>query len=182
MLVFFYSLGNEYANLFLGDGNLTGSPQSLEKRRQRAGLVVCGAVEMTNHVMCKMFKCDDLAVISNLLINLKCLHKICLFFARKVTSPNVGHRIDYKSTYTPDYLQSVQMDCFSLAAEIGFLLGKLKPYVNSFEEENNVIQLTRIALVISRYLQDFVLVNSAFHAQHPPVFKKSRKCRSVWQY
>ena len=74
------------------------------------------------------------------------------------------------------------MDCFSLAAEIGFLLGKLKPYINSFEEENNVIQLTRIALVISRYLQDFVLVNSAFHAQHPSVFKKSRKRCSVWQY
>ena len=126
---------------------------------------------MTKHVMWKMFKCDDLAALSNLLINLKCLHKICLFFARKVSSSNVGHRIDYKSTYTPDNVHSVQMDCFSLASEIGFLFGHLKPFINQFEEENNVIQLTRIGLVTSHYLQDFVQANSAFHAQPPPLFK-----------
>ena len=81
---------------------------------------------MTKHIMSKMFKCDDLATLSTLLANLKCLHKICLYFACKVSNSNVGHRIDFKSTYTPDYLHSVQMDCFSLASEIGFLLGHLK--------------------------------------------------------
>lgn len=137
---------------------------------------------MTKHIMSKMFKSDDLAALSTLLANLKCLHKICLYFACKVSNSNVGHRIDFKSTYTPDYLHSVQMDCFSLASEIGFLLGHLRKYINKFEEENNVIHLNRIATVTSRYLQDFVLANNAFHGQPPPVFKVRRKRRSVWQY
>ena len=71
------------------------------------------------------------------------------------------------------------MDCFKLVAEISFLLGKIKPLLAEFEEENNVIQTMPIGLVISRYFQAFVLANSSFHAQPPPPFKLPKRCCSV---
>ena len=155
-LNFFYSLGEEYTNLFFGNGNLTGSPQSLEKWHNQSKIFLCGAIEMSRFIMSKVFTCEDLCVLSPFLTNLKCLYNICRYFACKVSSSNVCHKIDYKNTYTPEYLQSVQMDCFKLVAEISFLLGKIKPLLAEFEEENNVIHTMRIGLLISRYFQAFV--------------------------
>ena len=56
------------------------------------------------------------------------------------------------------------MDCFILAAEMSFLFGHLKPFIDTFEHEYEVVNVLHIALVTSRYLQVFVLKNSAFHA------------------
>ena len=182
IFVFFYSLGKQYANMYLGDGNVTGSPQSLEKRRDRAKLILYGARQMSQHVMSHVFRCEQTAILCDLLANLKCLHKICLHLACTVSKSQVGHKITYKSTYTPHYLQSVQMDCFILAAEMSFLFGHLKPFIDTFEHEYEVVNVLHIALVTSRYLQAFVLKNSAFHAQPPPPFKVRNQRRSQWQY
>ena len=137
---------------------------------------------MSRFIMSKVFTCEDLCVLSPFLTNLKCLYNICHYFTCKVSSSNVCHKIDYKSTYTPEYLQSVQMDCFKLVVEISFLLGKIKPLLAEFEEENNVIQTMHIGLVISCYFQAFVLANSSFHAQLPPPFKLPKRQCSVWNY
>ena len=126
---------------------------------------------MSRFIMSKVFTVVKTCVFySPFLTNLKCLYNICCYFACKVSSSNVCHKIDYKSTYTPEYLQSVQMDCFKLVAEISFLLGKIKPLLAEFEEENNVIQTKRIGLVISRYFQAFVLANSSFHVPAATTF------------
>ena len=137
---------------------------------------------MSRFIMSKVFTCEELCVLSPFLTNLKCLYNICHYFACKVSSSNVCHKIDYNSTYTPEYLQSVQMDCFKLVAEISFLLGKIKPLLEEFEEENNVIHTMHIGLVISHYFQAFVLANSSFHAQPPPHFKLPKRRHSVWNY
>ena len=154
----------------------------MEKQRNRAKLFLYSAIEMSRFIMSKVFTCEELYVLSPFLTNLKCLYNICHYFACKVSSSNVCHKIEYKNTYTPEYLQSVQMDCFKLVAEISFLLGKIKPLLEGFEEENNVIHTMRIGLVITRYFQAFVLANSSFHAQLPPHFKLPKRCHSVWNY
>ena len=168
--------------MYMTDGNFTGSPQSLEKRRQRAKLISAGAIEMLNHVMSKIFVCKDMEVLRVLLKAGKCLHEIVRFFCCDDTKITPGHKIEYETIYNPDYLKAMQMDCFRVVADIMFLFGKMKSYIDTIEDEHRAIQVIRIALVTSRYLQSFVVGNADFHAKPPPPYKRHNRKRSVWQY
>ena len=110
------SLGNQYANLYTSDGNVTGSPQSMEKRRDRAKLVIAGAHEMCSTIMSKVFKCNGIAVLSFLLESLQCLHKLCYYYAIEFEDFEVKKKVECNSVYNPAHPQTVQMDCFRYVA------------------------------------------------------------------
>ena len=164
------------------DGNVTGSPQTLEKRRDRAKLICAGAIEMLSHVMSKVFVCKRMDVLAILLKAGKCLHGIVHFFCCLDTKITSGHKIEYETIYNPDYLQAMQMDCFRVVSEIMYLFGRMKSYTYDIDCEDRVIQVTHIALVTSRYLQSFVVANAEFHAKPPVPYKRRHKARSMWHY
>ena len=179
---FFYSIGEDYANLYMTDGNVTGSPQSMEKRRDRAKLIVSGALHMLQHVMSKLFACGKLNILADLLKAAKCLLCITLYVTSNITGNVVRDTIDYQTVFNPEYLQAMQMDCFRVVAELIYLFGKLKTLINNIDNETHIIQFTRISLVTSRYLQEYVVSHNDFHAMPPPPYKMRFTKRSTWNY
>ena len=179
----FLSLGEKYGNLFLTDGNITGSPQSMEKRRSRAKLIVGGAHEMCKTIMSKVFICNDLVVLSILMQAAKCLSTVCRYYCMefKDTIKQIP-KIESRSIYNPNHVESVQMDCFTLIGNVSYFFQLVKPLLKDIEEEYKVIRVTQIALATSHYLQDFLLKHRDFHILPPPVFKPHNSRQSVWRY
>ena len=164
------------------DGNVTGSPQSMEKCHDRAKLIVSGTLHMLQHVMSNLFACGKLNILADLLKAAKCLLCITLYVTSSITGNVVWDTIDYQTVFNPEYLQAMQMDCFRVVAELIYLFGKLKTLINNIDNETHIIQFTHISLVTSRYLQEYVVSHNDFHAMPPPPYKPRFTKRSTWNY
>ena len=132
--------------------------------------------------MSKLFVCTNIKVLAVLLKASKCINGIAHYFSANVAKTSSGHKLEYETIFNPEYLQAMQMDCFQVVSEIMFLFGKLKPFIDTIEEDSLMVSVTHIVLVTSCYLQAFVVENAEFHAKAPPPYKiRTRKC-SVWKY
>ena len=154
----------------------------MEKRRDRAKLIIAGAREMCSTIMSKVFKCNGIAVLAFLLQSLQCLHKLCYYYAIEFEDLEVKNKVECDSIYNPMHPPTVQMDCFRHVAEIQHFLKRVKPLIDDIESEYKAVRLIQISRVISHFLQDFVVRNSDFHAVPPPPFKIRKRKASVWRY
>lgn len=179
--LFHYSLGDEYTNMYMYAGDATGSPQTLEKWREKTKLVISGAKEMTSVIVSKIFKCQDLNVLGLLFKALRCLHRVCSNFTLCVSYTKIRKPKLFESIYNSTHPRAFQMDCFQLSVEIRDFLGHVKPFLEEIENDSEMIELYRIAYLISHFLQDFVVANCDFHTIPPPYVRKSRR-RSTWTY
>ena len=182
LFFFFSSLGDQYATLYMTAADLSDSPQTLEKRRYKAKLVLNGAKEMCSTVLSKIFRCTDISVLSNLLHALKSLHKICAYYCKYVSHLDIEHSKFCETRYNPDHPPAFQMECFRVIAQLRDFCKDVLPFVEAIEIEEHMIKIQRIGHVLSHYLQHFVLAHPAFHTTPPPPFRRRNKNRSVWQY
>ena len=167
--------------MFMNAGDATNSPQTLEKWCDKAKLVLSGAKEMASTIVSKIFKCQDLDVLCVLLKALKCLHRICYYYALQVSHTNMRKTSSFESLYNPTYALAYQMDCFQLAVEIRDFFGNVKPFLDEIENDNDMIEIYRISYIISHFVQHFIVRNRDFHSIAPPYVKR-RKKPSAWAY
>ena len=167
--------------MFMNVGDATNSPQTLEKWHDKAKWVLSGSKEMASTIVSKIFKCQDLDVLCVLLKALKCLHRICYYYALQVSHTKMHKTSSFESLHNPTYVPAYQMDCFQLAVEIRDFLGNVKPFLDEIENIIDMIEIYRISDVISHFVQDFVVRNCDFHSIAPPYVKRSKKC-STWAY
>ena len=154
----------------------------MEKRRDRAKLLMGGTREMCFTIMNKVFTCNGNAVLLFLLEALQCLYKLCYYFAEEFRCKKLKHKVECNSVFNPTHAQTVQMDCFWLVAEMHCFFKDLRPFVTDVKSEYRIVRITQIALVTSHFLQDFVIRNRDFHTAPPPPFKLQNKRPSVWRY
>ena len=167
--------------MFMNVGDATNSPHTLEKWHDKAKLVLSGAKEMASTIVSKIFKCQDLDVLCELLKALKCLHCICYYYALQVSHTKMCKTSSFESLYNPTYAPANQMDCFQLAVEIRDFFGNVKPLLDEIENNNDMIEIYHISYIISHFVQDFIVRNRDFHLIAPPYVKRSKKC-STWAY
>ena len=138
----FSSLGDHYASLFLNAGDITGSPQTLEKRRERAKLILAGAQEMCDHVLNKVFMCYDLNVLRPLFMSLKCLYNLCSYYSENVSHTKIGIREDdIDIIYNPDFLPAFQKGCFFMLSDIAIFCKYVVPFVREIETDDEMISI-----------------------------------------
>ena len=154
----------------------------MEKHRDQAKLIVSGTLHMLQHVMSKLFACGKLNILADLLKAAKCLLCITLYVTSNITGNVIWDTIDYQTVFNPEYLQAMQMDCFRVVADLYLCLGKLKTLINNIDNETHIIQFTRISLVTSHYLQEYVVSHNDFHATPPPPYKPHVTKHSTWNY
>ena len=182
LFLFISSIGDHYATLYLHASDMTGSPQSVEKRKDKAKLVLAGAKEMCKTILSKIFNCMNVPVLSRLLIALECFHKICSYYCQFISKTKIRKDRFFKAKYNPYYPPALQMDCFKYLAQLHDFCKDVTPFLEDRATHEHIIQIHRIALVISRYLQDFLMANPVFHATPPHYLRLRKKIRSNWQY
>ena len=136
---------------------------------------------MAATIVSEIFKCQDLDVLRVLLKAMKCLHRICYYYALQVSHTKMRKTSSFESLYNPTYAPVYQMDCFQLAVEIRDIFGNVKPFLDEIENDNHMIEIYHISYVISNFMQDFIVRNHDFHSIAPPYVKRSKK-RSTWAY
>ena len=161
---------------------MSESPQSLEKCRDKAKLVLNGAKEMCSTVLSKIFKCTDLSVLTKLLSSLKCLHRICSYYCKYVSHTLIRHSGFCETRYNPNHPPAFQMECFSRIVELHDFCKDVVPFVEEIDNEENLIKIHHICHVLSHYLQHFVLANPTFHTTPPHPFRCRNKRCSIWRY
>ena len=137
---------------------------------------------MCSTIMSKVFKCSGIPVLAFLLEALQCIFKLCNYFGNDFKKVTIKKKVECYSIYNPSHAETTQMDCFRLVAEIQHFLKRLRMLIDDIECEHELIQITRIALVKSHFLQDFVVRYSDFHAIPPPPFRVRNRRRSIWRY
>ena len=91
--------------MFMNVGDATNSPKTLEKWHDKAKLVLSGAKEMAATIVSKIFKCQDLDVLRVLLKAMKCLHRICYYYALQVSHTKMRKTSSFESLYNILMLQ-----------------------------------------------------------------------------
>ena len=167
--------------MFMNVGDATNSHQTLEKWQDKAKLVLLGAKAMASTIVSKILECQDLDVLCLLLKALKCLHRICYYYALQVSHTKMHKTSSFESLYNPTYALAYQMDCFHLSVEIQDFFGNVKPFLDQIENDNDMIEIYHISYLISHFLQDFVVTNRDFHTIDPPYVRRNKK-RSMWPY
>ena len=154
---FNFSIGDEYANVFMETDAYCDSPQMLEKRKQRGNLIFAGAISMCQLFVSKIFACKSLNVLNALLHPLLCIYKLCVQFPVdiEVRRLKLKKKIELQSIYNPLYPNALQMDCFHHLIEIGFFSKHMKNNLDNIEEDNIVIAANHIGFLISQFLQTF---------------------------
>ena len=136
---------------------------------------------MTSVIVSKIFKCQDLDVLGLLFKALRCLHRVCTNYTLPVSHTKIRKSDFFESIYNCTHARAFQMDCFQLSVQICDFLGHVKPFLEEIENDSDMIEMYRIAYLISHFLQDFVVANRDFHTIAPPYVRKCRR-RSTWTY
>ena len=175
------SLREEYSDLYTAVDAYHCSPQTLEKRKYRGKIICAGAHEMCRFILDKIFLCSNIDDLRTLLGPLRCLFTLCTTFPKDVTNGKLRKKIVLQSIHEPDHLRAIAVDCFHFLIQLRLFTNMLGQSIDEIEEDSVMIEGNRLSLLISRYLQDFVVKHPAFHAQVEPYQPRSRK-RSVWSY
>ena len=167
--------------MYMYAGDATNSPQTLEKWREKTKLVISSASEMASVIVSKIFKCTDFDVLRLLLKALQCLHRIYSYYAVDVSHTKISKSTTFESIYNGNHAPAFQMDCFHLSVQIRDFLGDVKPFLEEIENDNDMIEMYRIAYLISHFLQNFVVQHPDFHTKAPPYVRRNKR-RSTWSY
>lgn len=156
------------------------SPQTLEKKKQRAKLCVKGFREMCEHISFKIFFCKDVKVLSDLVASLRCMYNMLENFTYNHSHTVIGCWTKSNDTYRPLLLESLQMDSRMLFTDMTGFAKHVLPYIDEMVDENGVFNVTRLTRTFSLYLQKVVVDNKVFHAEPPKPLRRPK--RSVWRY
>ena len=137
---------------------------------------------MCKTILSKIFQCNNLAVLSQLCVALACFHRICSYYCKLVSNTKIRKDKFFETKYNPHHPPTVQTDCFKYLAELRDFCVDVTPFVDDIEKHEDIMHLHRIAFVMSRFLQDFLLANPVFHATPQPYFGLRKRKRSNWEY
>ena len=164
------------------DMTLTNSPHTLEKKKERAKLVLNGLKLVCETMQTKLLWSKDVDMLSKLLSVLQCIYNLAENYTKLYSDTEMGPWIKMSKMYRPLLLDSIRMDIHALFADIIVFTQKLVPFIEETDIKDAIDEAICLNVTFSRFLQDVLIKNKVFHCTIPQPYRRRNTRRSVWNY